>query len=203
MKQLLTTFLLGFLTTLPCFAQVEDPLEKRPPTVILQTGIGMQWFGETYKLSTYSVERPVGRFWHLGLHGGYYFQNQPDFFDFHQNFLGGFEVGGFSKYFLHGRLSGHKSGFYIGPEIRVGQRRFQYSENNFFPPPPNPNYVKYQETSVKLLFRWGLQWQFGRAILEIFGPFGIEINQSNHDAYYYSNESLFVLLPSFQLGIAL
>jgi len=189
--------------TLPCFAQVAAPLEKRPPTIILQTGIGMQWFGETYKLSTFSVERPVSPYWHLGLHGGYYFQNQPNFFDFNQSFLGGFEVGGFSKYFLHGRLSGHKSGFYIGPEMRVGQRRFQYSENNFFPPVPNPTFIKYEETSVKILFRWGLQWQFGRANLEIFAPFGIEINQSNLTSIYYSNESLFVLLPSFQIGIAL
>lgn len=190
-------------TALPCFAQDAATLEKRPPSVILQTGIGIQWFGETYKLSTFSVERPVGPYWHLGLHGGYYFQNQPNFFDFNQNFLGGFEAGGFSKYFLHGRLSGHKSGFYLGPEMRVGQRRFQLSPSNFFPPITNPTHVTYQETSVKLLFRWGLQWQFGRAVLEIFAPFGIEINQSNQDTYYYSNQSQFVLLPGFQLGIAL
>ncbi len=201
MKHFLPVLLFAFCPALSCFAQEEDAPEKRPPYVIIQTGIGLQWFGDPYKLSTFSIERPVEQYWHLGLQGSYYFKRNPDYY-YSNEFLSGFEIGGFAKYFLHGRLSGRKSGLYFGPEFRFGVRRFQYSNINVFPPPPIPEYIPYNENTTKLMMRWGVQWQFGHASLEIAAPFGIEIYKPNEASYNNSRESQFVLLPTMQLGFA-
>ncbi|MBC7775597.1 MAG: hypothetical protein H7246_09175 [Phycisphaerae bacterium] len=182
---------------------LKDPLDMPPPHVIVQTGIGLQWFGETYKLYTLSAEKPFGHFWHLGLQGTFYLKNDPDYFYYSSRFLDGFEMGGFAKYFLHGRFSGRKSGLYLGPELRFGARKFQISFDNFFPPPPQPNYQTYKERVTKIMLRWGIQWQFGHATLEVAAPFGAEFYKpSELIGVGYSKDVQFVMLPTLQLGVA-
>ena len=182
---------------------LKDPLDERPPALIVQTGIGFQWLGESYKLYTLSVERPRD-YWHLGVQGTFYLDNNSDYYYYPAEFLSGFEMSGFAKYFLHGRFSGRKSGIYLGPELRFGTRKFRLSNDIFFPAPPIPTYVPYEERITKILLRWGIQWQFGHATLELFVPFGVEHYKStlNLNGYSNDNENRFVMLPGFQMGFA-
>lgn len=202
MKVLLCLPLLLF--SFPGFTQdIRDPLDVPPPHVILQTGIGFQWFGESYKLYTLSAERPFGHFWRVGIQGTFYLQNNPDYFYSSREFLGGSEFGAYAKYFLHGRFSGRKSGLFLGPELRFGARKFQISLDNVFPPPPMPNYQAYKERVSKIMLRWGVQWQFGHATLELAAPFGVEIYRpTDLIGLGYSSDTQFVLLPTLQLGVA-
>jgi len=197
-------YLLFPLLYLPVFAQdLKDPLDVPLPRGIVQTGIGMQWFGETYKLFTLTAERPLSHFWHLGVQGTFYLSNTTNYFYYSSEFLGGFEMGGFAKYFLHGRFSGRKSGLYLGPEFRFGARRFQVSLDTDFPPPPKPNYQPYKERTTKILLRWGIQWQFGHATLDLAVPLGAEIYSPTETiGLRYSTDTQFVLLPTLQLGVA-
>jgi len=192
------------LLSFHCIGQEsKDPLDQRPPILILQTGIGFQWLGDSYKLYTLSVERPKG-YWHLGVQGTVYLNSQPDYYYYSTEFLSGFEMGGFAKYFLHGRFSGRKSGLYLGPELRFGTRKFRLNTDNFFPAPPVPTYLPYEERITKILLRWGIQWQFGHASLELLAPFGVETYKStlNISGYGSNHETRFVMLPGFQMGFA-
>ncbi len=206
MKHLLPTLLLALSPNLSCLAQdLNDLLEKQSPKVILLTGVQIQWFGETYKLYNLSIEHPISKYWHLGLQGTFYLKNNPEYYYYSGELLGGFEMVGHAKHFLHGRFSGRKSGLYLGPEIRFGKRNFQRVEDNFFfPPPPVPNFQSYSERVTKILVRWGVQWQFGHATLELAAPFGVEFYSPTTEVLGlgYSNESQFVLLPSLQFGLA-
>ena len=196
-------YVLLFLLAIPCFAQeLDDPLDAAPPQIIVQTGIGFQWFNEIYRLSTLSVERPMGHFWQTGLHSSFYFDHNPDYYDLRE-FSTGFDIGVFAKYFMHGRFSGRKSGLYWGPELRFGSRRTQFYEDNVFPLPPNPIYNSYKLRTTKFLLRWGVQWKFNHAILDLSAPFGMETSKSNAPrSFYQHNETHFVLLPTLQLGYA-
>jgi hypothetical protein len=70
MKHLFFTVLA--LLSYQCIGQeLKDPLDERPPALIVQTGIGFQWLGESYKLYSLSVERPRD-YWHLGVQGTFY-----------------------------------------------------------------------------------------------------------------------------------
>lgn len=181
-----------------CICQ-ENPTLKTPrPLLIVQTGIGMQWFGQSYKLWTYSIEKPVNASCHLGFQGNLYFEEIPDFIsDIH--FLGGYELGGFAKYFLKSK---HKTRFYAGPELRLGVRKYKHLQIDFFPIPPNPTYLYYRENMVKLLLRCGIQRTFGHGIVELAMPMGIEYNRSNGAPYQDSNIRKFKIMPMLQMGVA-
>jgi hypothetical protein len=199
MKNLLIITLL--LCSFSSMAQEEDPLEKAPPRLIVQTGLGLQWFGEIYKSSSLSIEKPFGHFWHLGIQGNLFFQKSSEDF-FATEFNDGFEIGGYAKHFLHGRLSGRKSGLYIGPDFRFGARNFQVLQTDFFPLPLIPTYYYYKESTTKILMRWGIQWQFGHANLDISAPFGIELFKTSVKVNGNYQGTQFVLLPTLQLGYA-
>ena len=50
------------------FNPFKDIMDKLPPKLIIQTGIGFQWLGDSYKLYSISAERPRD-YWHLGVQG--------------------------------------------------------------------------------------------------------------------------------------
>lgn len=203
MKHFFTTLLFSLSPTLMCFAQEESVSERPLPKVIVQTGIGFQWFGENYKMYHLSAEIPYSRYWHLGIQSSFYLREQSSYY-YTSEFLGGYELGAYSKYFLHGRFSGRKSGLFLGPEFRYGTRKFRSSLDFTFPPPPVPNYQYYEERVTKVMLRWGIQWQFRHAVLELSSPIGAEFYRPSDDAIGlgYSREAQFVMLPSIQLGIA-
>lgn len=198
MKSNLLCLLFALGLSFPCFGQ-ENPLPETPrPRIIVQTGIGMQWIGKPYKLWTYSIEIPESATCHLGFQGNLYFEEIPEFVsDLH--FLGGYELGGFAKYFLKSK---HKTRVYAGPELRLGVRKFKYLPLDFFPLPTPPTYLHYQENIVKLLLRCGIQRSFGHGILELAMPMGIEFNRTNSAPNQDAIVKKFRIMPMLQMGVA-
>jgi hypothetical protein len=179
-------------------------LEKRPAHLILQSGIGLQYLSSTFKFFTISMERPTSANWHLGLMGNFYFPAQASSqfsFDTPKMFLGGYEVGGYAKYYLHGRFSGHKSGLYFGPDLRFGVRRYSRNINFIFPPPPASEAPKFNGKTTKILMRLGYHKQLDNAVLEIFVPMGLERYRPDNTVFD-TGHSRFVMIPTLQMGLA-
>ena len=202
MRHFFPILLLSLCPTLSCLAQEKAEDELRSPGIIVQSGLGFQWFAEPQKLFTLSVERPVWEFWHVGMLYHSYFRSALNYYE-SKKLTGGYEVGVFSKYFFHGRFSGRKTGLYIGPELRYGNRKFDFEDFNIFPVPIEPVNHHREEPNSKILLRWGVQWQMGHANLELAAPFGVEFFKTTYYDNSTSNETQFVLLPMLQLGIAL
>ncbi|MDX1911233.1 MAG: hypothetical protein SFV22_07100 [Saprospiraceae bacterium] len=176
------------------------------PHLIVQTGIGFQLFDEGYKMTSLSIERPIGEYWNLGIQGHFFHKNSHSAYYFdpyaYQQYLGGREYGLSAEYFLHGRLSGRKSGFYTGMQIMAGQRWFQYNEDVSFP--PRPMFKRYNVNTTKFMFRWGMQWRLGKhASLEFSAPFGMEFSKPSEVNGYTDEDAGFVIMPMLQLGIGL
>lgn len=198
MKTLFYTLFLTFFSHSWCLAQ-----DAPPPRLIVQTGVGLQWFGETFKNATLSIERPMGAFWHLGVQGSWLFKKSSNDFFYTYDFRNGYEIGAYTKHFLHGRFSGRKSGLYLGPEVRVGLRRFYYINFDVFPPSPQPALVTFHQRTTKFLLRWGMQWRFGQhTSLEICAPFGMEFTRATSSSDVSGEDSQFVMLPCVLLGMA-
>lgn len=195
---------LSFLLLLMAFAghAQEDSKPLAPsPFAIVQTGLQLQWFGESYRLFTISAERPASQHLSWGAQWAMFFKDNQD----HHNtsrLFGGFEVGAYSKYFGRGRFTGHKSGFYVGPDIRFGIRRLGLETIVIFPPQPNPEYIKYKESFVKAMLRCGMQWRWGHATLDLAAPLGLEFFKSSDiNGQAYSGDTKFVMVPALQMGL--
>lgn len=184
---------------------VEKP-QLPPPNLIVQMGVGFHLFENGYKITNFSIERPIGTFWNLGLQGHFFHKNSESGYYFdpyaYLEYLGGREFGLSAEYFLQGRLSGRRSGIYLGMQIMAGQRWYQYNQDFSFP--PRPMYKRYNLNTTKFLFRWGMQWRLGKyASLEFSSPFGMEFTKPSEVTGYAEEETGFVILPMLQLGIAL
>ncbi len=203
MKHFLTCLAFLCCPTLPCFAQTEL-LAKRPAHLIVQSGIGLQYLNSNFKFFTISIERPISEHWSVGLLWNRLFpsQHQQAFsFDLPDSFTGGYEVGGFAKYYLHGRFSGRKSGLYFGPDIRFGGRKFKRNASRFFPSVPPFESLIFSGTTTKLLMRWGYHKQLDNAVLEIFVPIGLERYRPD-DTVFDTGHNRFVMIPTLQMGLA-
>jgi hypothetical protein len=192
------------------FAQTDyvfDPAADKPLRCIAQMGIGHQWGKFIYPSTTWSVERPLSHYRHVGIQANIML---PKRFDISSSFLGpvnysevrrnSFEIGGFLKYFLHGRFTGRKSGVYIGPELRIGQRKIiRYLTSSSDPDQPSELFT---QNTLKILFRWGQQVTFGNAVLEWSLPIGFENIKIRRSGNVESDFGV-VFLPSLTLGLAL
>ncbi|MBL7809724.1 MAG: hypothetical protein JNN28_18025 [Saprospiraceae bacterium] len=194
--------LLLLLSTLSFSGFSQDSLQlDKKPLLLIQTGIGLEWFGENLKSSSLSIERPFTPFVHVGLQSNFYY---PKYINYYGSveFLEGYELGVFCKYFLHGRFSGKRTGLYLGPEIRFTKHKFRIQNDIFFPPLPQTPFLYADNTKLKVALRWGVQRQMGHVVLEIACPFGLSFVSSNADTYYLEEGMQFVMMPMFQLGYA-
>ncbi|MBC7774735.1 MAG: hypothetical protein H7246_04790 [Phycisphaerae bacterium] len=215
MKHFLPALFLTLTPILNCLAQdIQDRPQNRSPKLIVQTGLGLQLRGELYKFSVLSIETPLDDFWQVGIQGSHVFPKpNNNGYSFggsdYDKFLGGFEVGSFAKFFLHGKYSGRKSVLYCGGEIRFGaiQSGGQLYGDLF----PTVYTYKTTQRTQKYLVRWGTQWRFGRyAILEVALPFGWQHSEFTSKTTENGVERIppptrngkFVILPTFQLGVA-
>ena len=80
---------------------------------------------------------------------------------------GSYEIGLFSKFYLHGRLSGRRSHLYYGPQLRFGVRKMTYV-NTF-----SSNAIPYdfQVNITKALVCPGGHYQLGHGVFEWSIPF--------------------------------
>jgi len=192
---------------------IPDPDAVPQPKVIALAGLTTQWFDPRFKGSSFALERPVNRYYHVGIQANFFspgLLNNNGFFSGSAQGIsldpGTFEVGLYYKCFFHGRLSGRKSNIYLGPDIRFGIRK--YRDDYIFSGVQTP----FKGRTTKYLVRLGMQWKIGNAILEVNLPMGVEAEKTDQErpsndpfGYYYTdlNGSRFVMLPSFSLGYAL
>lgn len=117
---------------------------------------------------------------------------------------GGYEVGVFSKHFVHGHLTGHRMNYFFGADFRMGVRRL----NNLL---YNGNLIEItgdKVFSTKLMAKLGLQWRFKHLVFELNLPMGAEWLRSDRDILtnepsqqnYYNRTLNFSMYPSIQFG---
>jgi hypothetical protein len=182
--------------------EIIDPDDLPLPKLILNTGLSYQWINPAFRTFYMSAEAPFrSRYNHLGIQANIYYKgefsaccdpqkpsiNRPSW-----------EIGVFYKLFMHGRLSGRKSSFYYGPDIRYGWRDYE-GQLNF------TNVVEqFSSNTTKFLFRLGLQHTMGNAVVELNFPIGIErenLNTTVPSAIRDTFEAVrVVMLPTFGLG---
>ena len=201
--------ILGFFLLLCFFNQASAQLipknaENREPRLIVGTAIGFQWFENLNRFGALHVEIPIDKYRHIGFSVSKVFTGNSSNYYYNQSVQeGSYEVGLNSKYFLHGRFTMRKTGFYLGTDIRIGQRKYGILQYDFSTG-GTVEVIEKQKTS-KFMLSWGAQWRFGRhVILDLGVPLGFELFKSKSQNYSgggYS-DSYFVLLPNMMLGIA-
>lgn len=200
MKHLLLSFI--FLSAIRLIAQdIEDPSLQQPYRLVVQTGVALQWFDTQFKSFTVSVERPLNLYNHAGIQANFFFPNDNDGF-YYRNISGkSYEVGIFAKCFFHGRLTGRRSKAYIGPDMRLGVRKYFDYE------PFTGQQFLQKATTYKFMARVGWQYHLGLAVFEITFPFGFENEKFENNTpqpnyyFYTTNSSWFVAAPALSLGI--
>lgn len=184
---------------------IADPTAQKPYSLVVQTGIALQWFDHQFKSFTLSAERPLNLYNHIGLQANFFFPNGDEYY--YRNITGdSWEVGIFSKTFFHGRLTGRRSSVYVGPDIRFGKRNYlDYNYDGF-----QNTFVERAASTFTFMARVGWQFHWGPAVLEIALPFGVENENFELDEppsgqfYYYGwaqDTKWFVAAPSLSLGI--
>ncbi|GAB4495006.1 MAG: hypothetical protein OHK0019_22880 [Saprospiraceae bacterium] len=174
-------------------ADIPDPSLRKPYTLVVQTGIALQWFDIQYKAFTLAVERPLNLYNHFGIQANFFF---PSGEGYYRDITGrSWEAGVFSKTFFHGRLTGRRSNAYFGPDMRLGRRIYTDQE------PFSGVNIEREATVYKFLARIGWQYHLGPAVLEIALPMGWEQEKFKESSGYYSDTSWFIVAPSLSLGI--
>lgn len=174
-------------------ADIPDPSLRKPYTLVVQTGIALQWFDVQYKAFTLAVERPLNLYNHFGIQANFFF---PSGEGYYRDITGrSWEAGVFSKTFFHGRLTGRRSNAYFGPDMRLGRRIYIDQE------PFSGVNIEREATVYKFLARIGWQYHMGPAVMEIALPLGWEQEKFKESSGYYSDTSWFIVAPSLSLGI--
>jgi hypothetical protein len=111
---------------------------------------------------------------------------------------GGYEVGITGKHFLHGRLTGHRSNYFVGFEVRKGVR---FVTENFT--------IAYTEKSTyqtnKFLVKFGLEWHIKSWVFQCNLPLGIEsvkyrVNDLDPGTTPTITETNFIIAPGILMG---
>ncbi len=114
---------------------------------------------------------------------------------------GSYEVGITGKHFLHGRLTGHRSNYFVGFEVRKGVR-FVNETLFYFP-------VVYTEKSTyktnKFLVKFGLEWHIKSLVFQCNLPLGIEsvkyrVNDLDPGTTPTITDSNFTIAPGILMG---
>lgn len=185
-----------------------DPALAERPQVVVLSGISTEGGGDgAFQSFFLSAECPVGAYQHVGLQYGTYLPDENNYYVSLRE--GGYEIGLFSKFFLHGRLSGRRSHLYYGPQLRFGVRKMTYGRtfNSIFPGNNAP--YDYQVNTTKVLLCLGGQYTLGHGVFEWSLPVGVEYERSNLpasiDQYGFGsgNRRHFILLPGIALGFRL
>lgn len=207
MKNSISTLILCLCWIPICLAQKTTTVILPKKThVILGTSIGFQWGAQAFKYGTLNLDVPLDEYRNLSLQFTKVYGRTTQTFDYYGlEMKDGFEIGLAGKFFLHGRFTGHKSGFFVGPDIRYGSRTYEGLAYN----PLTFNYDRSTTSfkQTKLMLSWGMQWHFGKyTIFSLSAPIGYEAvsGKATFNTYYSSPaENSIVVLPTLMLGIAL
>ncbi len=157
--------------------EIIDPDDLPLPKLILNSGLSYQWVDPAFRTFYLSAEAPYrSRYNHIGVQANIYYKGEFNFCCGPQQssvVRPSWELGAFYKLFMHGRLSGRKSSFYYGPDIRYGWRNYE-GELTF-----SRVLEPFSSNVTKFLFRLGLQHTMGNAVIELNFPIGIEKEKLN------------------------
>ncbi len=114
---------------------------------------------------------------------------------------GSYEIGITGKHFLHGRLTGRRSNYFVGFEVRKGIR-FVNETLFYFP-------IVYTEKSTyktnKFLVKFGLEWHIKSWVFQCTLPFGIEsakyrVNDLDPGTTPTITDTNFTIAPGILMG---
>jgi|GEM_PF-3198367 len=83
---------------------------------------------------------------------------------------GSYEVGITGRHFLHGRMTGHRSNYFVGFDVRKGVR-FVNETLYYF---PNVLTEKSTQQTNKFMVKFGLEWHLKSLVFQVNLPFGVE-----------------------------
>ncbi len=198
--RILLLLLAGNGSVLLCAQQatvdLPDPALEPQPKLIVLAGIAPQLSYDYFRTFFLAAERSWGPYRHAGLQFSQYLTNNNEYYDLISTAKLSYEVSIYSKFFMHGRLSGRRSNFYYGPQIRFGLRQL---ERYNYPNPP----LNYQQHTTKFLFCLGAQYRLGHAILDWTLPIGAEISRLRQEGTVHPSTTRLCVIPSIALGFRL
>ncbi len=114
---------------------------------------------------------------------------------------GSYEVGITGKHFLHGRLTGHRSNYFIGFEVRKGVRFV--NETLYYFPTVYVQKSTYQTN--KFLVKFGLEWHLKSLVFQCNLPLGIEsvkyrVNDLDPGTTPNITDTNFTMAPGILIG---
>lgn len=211
MKQKIPVLLI-FLSIASCaMAQrtkkLMDDSEISPGKWLLFTGMNTQLGEIRIPTVFFGVDLPVGPYKSIGLQLGTLMRSDLNRFQEIAIRPGSFEIAGCLKFFLHGKLSGHRSGVYLGPDFRVSRRNYVFSATDFnFPPNPNRPTFQTKGATLRALLNSGWQFRHNQVLVETSLPIGIEMNTTNlpfvQGQFFYDQYAgrKLVILPTISIG---
>ncbi|MEO6758514.1 MAG: hypothetical protein ABIO24_03600, partial [Saprospiraceae bacterium] len=105
-----------------------DPALTPQPAMILLGGLSPEVGGEHYRTVFLSTEHPFNPYHHIGLQYTYFLPKPANTYGNRSLEKGGYDLGLYSKFFLHGRLSGRISNLYLSPQLRIGRKNRRFYE---------------------------------------------------------------------------
>ena len=137
--------------------------------MVLQSGLAI-YFGDilVYRACQLSAAWAGSDNHQIGLRGGWLFYDGEAAGRGEDVFIRGYDVGAFGKFFFYNPIKERRSNLYLGVELRAGQRRFLH-----FDAFKRPQY-SYQSRTVSAMLNLGWQKQWGRCVLEVSCPIGLE-----------------------------
>ena len=171
--------------------------------MVLQSGLAI-YFGDilVYRACQLSAAWAGSDNHQIGLRGGWLFYDGEAAGRGEDVFIRGYDVGAFGKFFFYNPIKERRSNLYLGVELRAGQRRFLH-----FDAFKRPQY-SYQSRTVSAMLNLGWQKQWGRCVLEVSCPIGLErldvgfparsVSPGDGDVSFYP-----VAMPVLSLGVRL
>ncbi len=198
---------------LPCLlaAQIDTlAVAKRlPPRLTLLLGLQNQYSFSEMRSLLFGANMALKTSWHLGIQYHCLLVGRLESGNVFELQKGSFDIGLYGERFWNWRFFGKKIPFYLGPEIRLGRRKYKdwYADLSI----GKGMYVNYPSRTFKTLARLGLQPRLGKFLVNIALPTGIEFEQAklpfpkSTDHYYaYANygtgRAKLIFLPSISLG---
>lgn len=152
------------------------------------------------KSATWSLSYNINNFNQISIK----YNNIYNAFDKNGDYLfqNSYEIGIDNKFFLHGKLSKHRSNYYWGLDLRKGIRRYNRNDGDVV-----GSYSERTKTT-KIMVQFGKQWRLNNLVFDIGLPIGFEfastisIYTGNTNNRTKTDNPLFLFIPSLKLGFA-
>jgi hypothetical protein len=169
-------------------ADTLDPDLIPAPRFAIFSGMYWQISSKGIRSNYAGAEISLNRYTTIGVQGGIFLQSNFDNREDYEVRVGkkSWEAGVYLRRFLFGQLTGRRSNFFFGPEIR--HARYDLTQWRYNPITGAYKRYDFREGSLKILCRSGWHVRYKHIYLEAIVPFGLNFTSSN---FYYQNEQQF------------